>query len=515
MAVRHVLKDAVPRFFEMPITDFPSGYKIGTEASREEEAARLADAVVTILQLNSSKPDPGKGIGVLRGETDAIWEGGDRYFERRRQEFAFGKLADWIIEIEEEYRQAHLPPVSESDSELVAFAARTDPVEPPGSEKSPPPEPADDEVADESEHDDPNERSAGLGDEHLVIVPPPIESGGRLRIGRLAGGAFAVALVVGILVAASLLSDSGGEGSGNPAGEIRRVLNVPAPEDLAVAGGFVWLVDANDETVIRVSEANGKRDTIFVDQPPLVSGPLPGSDTHTGARIGGYRVAAGPNGIWIVTNGGAVLTVGTIGRQARILNPHIRIIAGEPVLYHGSLWVAGFGQYLYRLRALDGVIQREYELSTNPFHIDNVAAGVGSIWAYNESGGDPKINILTPVPGRHGVRESILPLDHPAFDLAAGLGGVWTVNSDGTVTWHDPATGGSSRLIQVPGEAQEIALSRDAVWVTTGNNSVVRLDPTTLKIVGEPIKLPGSPLALAADENVWVATAKKLVEIDS
>jgi hypothetical protein len=485
--VRELLKDVVQRFFEIPASEFPKKFKVDSDGTREEEAAKLVDAVATIFQLNSLKPDPRIEIRVLRSDAAAIWGKGDRWFERQREEFVIKKLAEWIIEYEEAYRLTNSP--LENPRDLLE-------------EK-----PSADSTGDQ-------DRLPDLDEEQLAIAPPGIEPGRRWWLSRLTGSAFVAALVIGAAVAI-LASSGGSDGSRNAAGKISRVLTVSAPEDLAAAGGFVWLVDANDETAIRVSEANGKRETIFVDQPPFVSGPLPGSHTHTGTQVGGYRIAAGPNGAWIVTNGGVVLAIGTTGRKVRTLNPHIRILAGEPVLYRGSLWVAGFGEYLYRLRARDGVIQRKYELLTDPFVIDNLAAGVGSIWAYNDSSGsDPKINILTPVSGRRGVEESVLPLDRPANDLAAGLGAVWTLNADRTVTRYDPATGGSSRPIQVPGGAQALALSQDAVWIGTGNDTAVRIDPTTLAMIGEPIKLPGEPIAIGADENVWVATPTKLVEIE-
>jgi streptogramin lyase len=204
-----------------------------------------------------------------------------------------------------------------------------------------------------------------------------------------------------------------------------------------------------------------------------------------------------------------------MGHKATILNPNAKVLAGEPALYRGSLWIAGFGGYLARLHPDSGATQREYALRGQPFKIDKLAAGVGSIWAYTDFGDKPRIHKLTPVAGRLGVEEHIMPLDHPVPDFSAGLGGVWTVDPVGTVTWHDPATGGSAQPIQVPGGAEEIALSKDAVWVTTGKRAVVRIDPVTLNVVGKPIALPEQPFEIAADKNVWVTTASKLIEIES
>ncbi len=343
-------------------------------------------------------------------------------------------------------------------------------------------------------------------------VAASVPRDGRLRMGRLVGSASIAALIMGILVAVVL--SGGGDETLKSAGKIGRVFNVSAPEDLAVAGGFVWLVDANHQTAVRISEMDGEQETIFVDQPPFVSEPLPG--TRTGVRVGGYRVAARGRRAWIVTNGGMVLSVGA-GPRVKLLNPDINVLAGQPVLYRGGLWIGGFGMDLYRLRAASGAVQRQYTLRGSPISIDELVAGVGSIWAYTE-GSDPddsRIYKLTPATGQAGVEEHTMPLDHPVFDLAAGVGGVWTVDPGGTVTWHDPATGGSARPIQVPGGAQRIALGREAVWITTGDDSVVRIDPITLDLVGEPIPLPENASAISADQNAWVIVGQKLVEIES
>jgi len=525
-AVRGLLRELAPRFGDLPRSElahltYPRGEPRG-DTRYQREAKRLAIGAKALFQLHSAEPDPDAEINEIQSAANLVWGKpkypDSRWFKRERQDFVLAKLAELIVEAEQAYREANSLLAPESQPELAAATispsagSSSENVRDPLEESSQP-EPTG-EVSDETaDGDSGDESSADLDDPQPVVRASPLEPGRRLRIGRLAGGVFIATLITGALVVFAL-SVGRSESAGNAAGEIHRVLNVRAPEDLAVAGGFVWLVDANNETAIRVSEANGQRETIFVDQPPFVSKSLPG--THTGARVGGYRVAAGPNEAWIVTNGGVVLTIGTTGRQVRILNPHISVLAGKPVLYRGSLWVAGFGGYLSRLRARDGAIQREYKLRGDPFVIDSLAAGVGSIWAYSDNGGgeDPKINVLTPVSGRLGVEEAVLPLDQPAFDLAAGLGGVWTVDLGGTVTWHDPATGASSR-IRVPGGAQALALGQDAAWVTTGNDTVVRIDPATLAMVGAPIKLPDSPVALAADRNVWVATDRKLIEIKS
>jgi hypothetical protein len=510
-AVRNLLRKIARRFAALSQAELEAAslvYPRGEpkdSARYEREAKRLSYAPRALFQLNISEPDQDVDMGELRTAANAIWGKPEhpksRWFERNREEFVLETLAEWIREHEETYREAGPLPSSDGDADSL----------PPATETTNPHE--DEDRSDECEGTEANEADViGREDEALARLPSTAETGRRVRVRRRAGLAFICVLVAGALGVVLVLA-GGGEAPENPAGKVNRILSVPASEDIAAAGDHAWLVDADNQTAVRIPQTDGQPETIFVDQPPFVSKPLPG--THTGARLGGYRVAAGADRAWIATSGGSVLTIKATGRKVRTLNPRVRVLAGEPALYRGSLWIGGFGESLYRLRANSGVVQRTYALQGHPFAIDKVAAGVGSVWAYTDGSGEdnPRLYKLTPVPGRLGVEEAILPLDRPATDLAAGLGGVWTVDAGGTVTWHDPATGGSSRPIRIPGGAQSIALSQDAVWVTTGDNTAVRIDPITYKRVGAPISLPGEPSAIAANESVWVVAGRKLVEI--
>lgn len=526
--VRDLLRKVAPRFGYLSPTALEEADLVypATEPKGKEryarEAKRLPVGARALFQLQLSEPDREIEMGTIRTATNAIWGKPEhpksRWFEKERQEFVLEKLAEWIIEYEKTYREANSPPPSDKGTDSPPPITETTSSSPDVAleEQPPSPEPAENDGPEREERrdDDYGDQEEGLANsvtEASAPRPPPVRSPPRRRSGRLAVLAFMVLLAAGALIVAVAVLGGGG-GSANVAGKIGRVIDVPAPEDLAVAGGYVWLVDANDQTAIRISETDGERETIFVDEPPFYSDPLPG--TRTSIRVGGYQVAARRGRAWIVTNGGVVLSVRTTGRRVEVLHPRIKVINGEPVLYRGSLWVGGFSEHLYRLRATSGAIQGRYVLRGNPFAVEQLAAGVGSIWAYAKSRNDaPRLYKLAPVSGHPGVEETFLPLDDPILDLAAGLGGIWTVDSGGTVTRHDPATGNAARPIQVSGGAQKIALGQEAVWVTTGDNAVARIDPVTLAMIGEPIPLPGAPSVLAADENAWVATAKGLVEI--
>ncbi len=513
-AVRQFLKDFSKRFYELQRAEFPRNFKPQSDSTSgdpyTEEGERLADGVTTIFQLNSSKPDPQKGIGTLQTAANAIWGKPEypnsRWFERERQrKYLLPKLAEWFIEYEEAYRESHPVVEPEKDDEPSEKAQDEDAPEDFGEIE---PE-ATDEVEDvEAASDDPDD------EEPIAPSAPTDEDRRRWRPTRIAGSVFAVTLIVGALVAVLILwGGGGGTASGNPAGKIRRVLNVPPSEDLAVGGGFAWLVDANDETAIRISEEDGQRTRFFVDHPPYVAEIAP----RVGSRLAGYRVVARPEGqAWIVVNEGTVLSVGPTDEKITRLS-RVKVSNPKAVFDGKSLWIGGFGSYpLARLDPRDGQVEREYQLQdSNSFPgIDGLAAGLGSIWAVDYVN-ERKAYKLTPAPSGLGLTKAIMPLKRPSDEIVAGLGAVWTLNQDGTVTRYDPSTGTPTQTIKVAGGAKALVLSRDAVWIGTGNDTLIRIEPTTLAVIGQPIKLPGSLTDLAADENVWAATDRKLVEITS
>ena len=502
--VRKRLRTCAAGFLRLDRQAFPRKFKPAdpSDEAYAEESRRLADATVKLFQLGPSR-DPGRDMTSLWRELSDIWSKNATWFKRYRLDYVLAALAEWFVETEMAYR-----------------------VERSMNSAEPQPRDVDEEEITADEGDEPADTDVGpveqLDDEDDLVIKadepegfPSVSRNGRPKRHlslRLVAGVFAAVLVVGALALVLIAQRHHADSEQTVAGQVARVLGRVPVEDLAVAGGYVWAVNSLTETATRVSEADGERRRFFLELPPYVGHPAPG----TGIRIGGYRVAAGRKYAWVVTNGGSVLALDTESDRVKLLDQRIKVGSGEPALYRGSLWIGGLGSYpVFRLRPRDGAVERKFVPQTsNPFPgIETLAAGAGSIWALDYVH-ERRVYKLTPVPGRLGVEEALLPLDRPAEELAAGLGALWTVNEDRTVTRYDPATGNPSKPIRVPGGARRIALSQDAVWVATGNSALVRIDPITLSGVGQPIELPGYPLAIGADRNVWVATERKLVEIE-
>ena len=483
--VRNCLRTCAARFYDLDRREFPRQFKPRdrSDEAYAEEARRLTQASIKLLQLGRER-DPERDMTSLWRELSNIWGKNQTWFKRYRLKYVLDKLAECLAK--EELHGEEL--ADSSDLQPGGDATK----EEPGGEAA-----------------DGGDRAKAEAEEPEPVPPITARYRAKRRLPlRVAVGVFAAVIVVGALALSFITWGDSARTVRNPAGDIGRVLKGAPSEDLTVGGGLVWLVDSSTAAATRIAESDGGRETIFLDHLPYVAQLAPGA----GSQIGGYRVAAGVGGAWIVVNDGTVLRINSSGRKAVFLS-RVKVDAGEPVFYRHSLWIGGIGSYpLVRLDDSDGRIEREYRLRGSRLGIGSLAAGVGAIWALDRVH-ERRAYKLTPVSGRLGVEESLLPLDRRARELAAGLGALWTVNEDGTVTRHDPATGNPSNPIRVPGGAQKIALSRDAVWIVTGNQTVVRIDPITLSIVGQPIKLPGYPRAIGADGNVWVSTDRKLVEI--
>jgi serine/threonine protein kinase len=87
--------------------------------------------------------------------------------------------------------------------------------------------------------------------------------------------------------------------------------------------------------------------------------------------------------------------------------------------------------------------------------------------------------------------------------LAVGEGAVWFLNNTGTVTRLDPATGEDQKLV-VPA-ADGVAVGEGSVWVLDGDGAqVLRIDPDTLRETGR-FAVGDGPHALAVGlGSVWV-----------
>ncbi|HEY6729628.1 MAG TPA: hypothetical protein VI039_01235 [Solirubrobacterales bacterium] len=302
----------------------------------------------------------------------------------------------------------------------------------------------------------------------------------------------------------------------NPGGEIERTVGLPSGiEDLSVAAEFTWVASSQSETALRVDQGNEIQETfdIGLPSPPIQ---LP-EDLPNGSQWGGYQIAGGDFRAWVVTTTGtvAVLLPSFLGEGTSMRRvARLAANAGPAEYALGHLWVGGLTGELVSLDASTGRIQKRYRLPGSLGTID-VAIGLGAAWALDFSGS--KV---------YGIEYGSFPDDleyasfktlrlaRPARDLAAGYGGLWVVNQDGTLARYDIETG-EPEFVSVPGKAVAVAVSVGSAWVALEDKAVVRISVSDLTVAGQPIKLPEAPVAIDARHDPWVATRKMAFEIDA
>jgi YVTN family beta-propeller protein len=191
---------------------------------------------------------------------------------------------------------------------------------------------------------------------------------------------------------------------------------------LAVGFGSLWVPNCGDQTIARVDLATGEVTATI--------------KTSIGDSEG--SIATGAGSVWITTD-----AKGTLAR----IDPASNTIVAEIYLPSGS-----FG-----LAFAAGGDEALWVTSTEHDTVSRV---------------DPHTNL---------VAETVRVGPKPRF-VAAGAGAVWTLNQgDGSVSRVDPKTNKVAATIEVgvPGGGGDIAAGEGAVWVTSFEFPLSRIDPST------------------------------------
>ncbi len=243
----------------------------------------------------------------------------------------------------------------------------------------------------------------------------------------------------------------------------------------------------------------------------------PRSRRRIGLTVAGVVLAALAVAALVVVLGGGSedpsapsrAPVGNV-RQIPVGAAPIALAAGT-----GGVWVANSGaDTLTRIAPREGVVRETaIRAVANPF---GVAVVGDRVWVVGPEGDLVALDAQT---GRPLTRAN---LDISADGLAAGFGAVWILNGTAdSVTRVDVESGqvGAQRVITVGKGPSDIAVGADGVWVVNSvEATLVKLAPTTGKVVGARTRLPGAPDAVAVDGGaVWVTNAGKglLLRIDS
>jgi class 3 adenylate cyclase/streptogramin lyase len=130
-----------------------------------------------------------------------------------------------------------------------------------------------------------------------------------------------------------------------------------------------------------------------------------------------------------------------------------------------------------------------------------VVTGLGAVWSLAGA----TLYRINPATDEAAVALQIpIPSGITTFSLALS-NVIWVASSDGTLVRLDPRTGA---LVQADTGlvVDGLAATRDAVWVADVlAGGVIRVDPTTLRQVGEPIEVRGTiDQIIGRGDSVWV-----------
>lgn len=230
-----------------------------------------------------------------------------------------------------------------------------------------------------------------------------------------------------------------------------------------------------------------------------------------GDELGSERpcgVAVGEDAVWVATLSGNVARISpSTNRVSRLIDTDEAacVAAGA-----GGIWVtlpnAGA---VVRIDPLTYELVAEIPLEGFP---QGIAIGFGSVWVATADPPDGANGGISRIdPRTNEVVRTILVPNLPEF-VVAGAGAVWATSNNGTIAEVDPRTNQLVSTIRVTeGGRTTVAVGGAAVWASeiTGPGEdavVVRIDPETAEIQGEPIVAGQSPLGMAfGAKALWVA----------
>ena len=283
----------------------------------------------------------------------------------------------------------------------------------------------------------------------------------RLRIG------IAVASLLVAAAGSVVLLTSGPNEQATTKG-VTATLHLPGSPDFAVfAAGGLWVSLHGSDAKQNIALSGQLLHINLVTGTVQQKVPLTGSTSNL--AVDGNRLIADPGIAGTSTSGappGELISVDT--RTGRVLaRRHQQITGGPMVVGDRALWE----------------IRESYPRTPTALE---------------------ELNPTTLVPIAPPVA---LSATSKVYDLAWGGGYVWATNNGGEVLRIDPATRAITRA-HIGGALIGVALARGSIWIIDNSNATVkRVDPRTLHVIGQPIRVPsGDNFYLGAtDGYVFIA----------
>lgn len=253
-----------------------------------------------------------------------------------------------------------------------------------------------------------------------------------------------------------------------------------------VAFGSVWVGNHHGDSISRIDPAtNTVTATIEV----------PGEPTGLTAAFGS---------LWTFTPIDQMLkrvdpaTNAVVGSLA--LDDHGGSITGVQEL-DGSLWFAGDGGQIQRIDPVGLSVLATLDMAADC--AGSLAASAGLLW-YAPLCGDDGVAMIDPAgPSVKGT----VPVAG-ANAVWFGFDAIWVSSRDGMISRLDPTTGAVAATGKAGSRAEQLRTGLEAVWVRVDAPILVRMDPATLEVTAT-YDLPSAPIpggGFAVGEGaVWAA----------
>jgi DNA-binding SARP family transcriptional activator/streptogramin lyase len=272
----------------------------------------------------------------------------------------------------------------------------------------------------------------------------------------------------------------------------RVVADVPIggrPIAIAIGAGAVWVVNADNQTIVRIDPKTrkvaetigglgnnvtdvavgfgsvwvaGGNDGTLTPIDPSLNAPGAPIDLGGGGEVlpqPVFDVATGAGHVWI-THGNEVLRIDPQTNEIK------RIPVSRPQgleVGAGSAWVTQLNEHVLRIEATSGRRTADEDLSQQLLF---PLVYAGSLWLYAFSNDTPQIvrlNLSTVK--QEGTPIPFTTAEFP-FGLAGGAGAVWTATHDEGALWRiDPTTERATRVVHLGHHPVTVAVGEGAVWV--------------------------------------------------
>lgn len=222
--------------------------------------------------------------------------------------------------------------------------------------------------------------------------------------------------------------------------------------------------------------------------------------------------------VWVTAGGWVVRVDPVTRRKVRVQELGVQPATGRLAAADGAVWVATASQRLLRINPRTARVAASLALPAQA-----IAADPSGVWAVccGAGGRSGQLTRVEPASGR--IVKAIRLPGHPEA-VGIGSSGVWVRGAEGLLWRIDPisyrvvatirlpSSNGQSYRADTGGPGGDIAVTRDAVWVSNPATATVRrIDPRRNQVSDDLWEADGSDLTVAANGVVWATSDTRLL----